>query len=99
MNREIKYRAFDKRYNKWAYGTDNYQEAREKEKHTYNLGRFFSNLKDGIFQTDKAYEYTGFNDTDNNEIYEGSIIKGRKGNEYKVIYENGSFVLYHNNIK
>lgn len=41
-------------------------------------------------------QYTGFK-IKNIEIYENDIIRARKNYLYKVVFENGSFVLYHLN--
>ena len=41
-------------------------------------------------------QYTGLKIKDK-EIYEGDIIKARNDYSYKVVFENGSFVLYHLN--
>lgn len=41
-------------------------------------------------------QYTGF-EIKNIEIYENDIIRARKDYLYKVVFENGSFVLYHLN--
>ena len=41
-------------------------------------------------------QYTGFK-IKNIEIYENDIIRARKDYLYKVVFENGSFVLYHLN--
>ena len=41
-------------------------------------------------------QYTGLKIKDI-EVYEGDIIKARKDYCYKVVFENGSFVLYHTN--
>ena len=44
----------------------------------------------------KPMQYTGLKIKDK-EIYEGDIIKARNDYSYKVVFENGSFVLYHLN--
>lgn len=44
----------------------------------------------------KVMQYTGLKMKDK-EIYENDIIRARKDYLYKVVFENGSFVLYHLN--
>ena len=36
-------------------------------------------------------------DRNDKEIYSGDVLRGRKNNTYKVVFENASFVCYHVN--
>jgi len=94
--REIKFRALkdDMSNSNWVYGSliyDCYGNPRIQE----------STETDLLFTTcfkDTEGQFTGFTDKNGKEIYEGDIFpstsKGIKF--YKLIFENGGFVLYHN---
>ena len=81
--REIKFRAWDKTNNKMTVALN---------KETINISVFSGyRISDYV-----AMQYTGLKIKDK-EIYEGDIIKARNDYSYKVVFENGSFVLYHLN--
>ena len=81
--REIKFRAWDK-INKDMFNVEsiNFQESRVyKDTVSY---REFNNVD--------VMQYTGLEDKNGKEIYEGDIVFESFGeNYYKVVFENGSF--------
>lgn len=40
-------------------------------------------------------DWSGFNDTEGKEIYEGDVFEIKAGYNYYVVFENGSFTCYH----
>lgn len=91
MEREIKFNAVDTdrnivyKYNEW------FEEEGTEEFHNENLGKFLDE-----HYGCKLLQYTGLK-IKNQEVYESDIVKARKDFVYKVVFENGSFVLYHLN--
>ena len=90
--REIKFRGYSTKDNEWRYGfyvTDNI---------THEILTKLENNEMYASQIDfiSLGQYTGFK-IKNIEIYENDIIRARKDYLYKVVFENGSFVLYHLN--
>lgn len=71
MNREIKFRAWDK----------------FEKKMKYNQEYIFTLLSDND-GTCVYMQYTGLKDKNNEEIYEGDIVKGQGSNLYEIKYLN-----------
>lgn len=82
MNREIKFRAWDKlnnNMNDWEV-----MSAIEPFETNYSFSTFRNeNL---IFM-----QFTGLLDKNGVEIYEGDIVRGRDGDIYSVVFENAAF--------
>lgn len=89
--REIKFRVWNTETNKMITNV--------KEMGVFALKSIYSIDEFLVIPTDEKYplmQYTGFK-IKNIEIYENDIIRARKNYLYKVVFENGSFVLYHLN--
>ena len=89
--REIKFRVWNTETNKMI--------IKVKEMGVFALKSIYSIDEFLVIPTDEKYplmQYTGFK-IKNIEIYENDIIRARKDYLYKVVFENGSFVLYHLN--
>ena len=84
MMREIKFRVWDKRFNRYAIAEDIRLNIATGETHGKYSG---GNCNDWILE-----QYTGLQDKNGKEIYEGDRVKWDKYNrEYTVDYENGAF--------
>ena len=98
MNREIKFRAWDKRNNKFADYFDltfNPQQEQgchiDSVFHEHNEQYQNYNNENVILM-----QYTGLKDKNGVDIYEGDVMSiNHKTYTYKVVFENGSFKLYH----
>lgn len=89
--REIKFRVWNTETNKMIINV--------KEMGVFALKSIYSIDEFLVIPTVEKYplmQYTGFK-IKNIEIYENDIIRARKNYLYKVVFENGSFVLYHLN--
>lgn len=106
MNREIKFRAWDKRFNLMLYPDNFYNEyisadgkvIEIEEWSDYSGGGFHTN---DVSQDYILMQYTGLKDKNGKEIYEGDILKGHywvNGESNRIIgyveFGYGSFVLY-----
>jgi len=76
---EIKFRIFDKRFEKYAYGSSTYEQDREIYPHTYNLSAFFRMAAEGIFGDGEIAQSIGVKDKEGVELYLGDIIQLSNG--------------------
>jgi uncharacterized phage protein (TIGR01671 family) len=89
MNREIKFRAWDKFNKKWVSLLGTKELNAELGCYGIGNGRFWLlNNADYIW-----VQYTGMRDRDNEEIWEGDIVQSDRVKEVKgtVIFEHGEF--------
>jgi len=71
MNRPIKFRVYNTKQNKWVHGPDNEVNLFGE---TILLGGFMQNVPTSELNDCVALQYTGLNDKNGKEIYEGDII-------------------------
>jgi uncharacterized phage protein (TIGR01671 family) len=72
MNRPIKFRVYNTKQNKWVHGPDNEVNLFGE---TILLGGFMQNVPTAELNDCVALQYTGLNDKNGKEIYEGDILK------------------------
>ena len=93
----IRFRIFDERFGKYAYGSSLYEKDRETYSHTYNLSAFFRMVNEGIFGDGEIEQSIGVKDIEGTELFWGDIIQLSNG----VIFAIGKeryleFYLYTN---
>jgi len=71
MNRPIKFRVYNTKQNKWIHGPDNEVNLFGE---TILLGGFMQSVTTAELNDCVALQYTGLNDKNGKEIYEGDII-------------------------
>ena len=72
MTRPIKFRVYNTKQNKWVHGPDNEVNLFGE---TILLGGFMQNVPTAELNDCVALQYTGLNDKNGKEIYEGDILK------------------------
>jgi uncharacterized phage protein (TIGR01671 family) len=82
--REIKFRAWDKKYNSWFYSSH--------LPDTEGLAMFWKFIHEHSFDHE-IMQYTGLRDRNNREIYEGDIVKDEYGKKYPVIWDGIGWTL------
>lgn len=101
MNREIKFRVWDKRLGTWA-DSDDFGIACVCPRHDYEGGQYMvSGPPDGgldCYYPEEEDEYveqqfTGLKDKNDKSIYEGDIIQLNNGRKYSVVWDTFFFDL------
>ena len=102
MNREIKFRAWDKVHKKMIYNKDEIivetylSIAFDGEVQECCYTQYYPYVGDFINWREKIelMQYTGLKDKNGKEIYEGDIIAGENGYKFIIKYEGSSFVAH-----
>lgn len=90
MNREIKFRAWDKEMKRMIY-INNSCDMHDTLVFFDGVAKYH-NLQTGDGIDFPLMQYTGIKDKNNKEIYEGDIVVSDSGNKYKVIYDDTRFI-------
>lgn len=90
MKREIKFRGFNKKNNKWLYG-DLIHNRGLTFVCPVGIADPFETWKDFVVETESVGQFTGLHDCNGKEIYEGDIVTIGNNLKAVVIWFNGSF--------